>query len=160
MVGVDHSEHSQKVISTAIEYKKAVDRGSDASSVNVKIIVFHSTNHHMIPRVLPLPMPTVVGQQYTIPTVDYEEIEHDYKVAGQQVLDNALERFKKENIFVETRLIEDDSPEDYIKKVIKEENIDLVILGKGQKSGLEHFFLGSVSEHALKHALCDVLIVK
>jgi nucleotide-binding universal stress UspA family protein len=62
---------------------------------------------------------------------------------------------------VETRLIEDLSPSEYITKIVNEENFDLVVIGsKGHHSKIKEIFLGTVSSHVLKNASCDVLIVR
>jgi nucleotide-binding universal stress UspA family protein len=37
---------------------------------------------------------------------------------------------------------------------------DLIIIGHRGLSGLERFFLGSISEYVLRHAHCSVLVVK
>jgi nucleotide-binding universal stress UspA family protein len=62
---------------------------------------------------------------------------------------------------VETRLIEDLSPSEYISKVVVEENFDLVIIGSiGHHSKLKEIFLGTVSTNVSKNAPCDVLLVR
>ncbi|MDP3624805.1 MAG: universal stress protein, partial [Methanobacteriaceae archaeon] len=47
-----------------------------------------------------------------------------------------------------------------ILETIKEENIDLVIMGNSGKHGLDRFLLGSVAEKVLRSATCPVLIVR
>ncbi len=37
---------------------------------------------------------------------------------------------------------------------------DLVVLGTGARSKLEHAFLGSVAQHVMRRAPCDVLVVR
>lgn len=123
-------------------------------------MVFHSINQHILPKVIPLAIPTTIGHQYTIPSLDYDRIEEEYKIAGKKILEKTEKKFKEEGISVETRLITAESPEDYIKRISDEEKFDLILLGEGGKSGVEKFFLGSVSENALKEAPCDVLIAK
>ena len=50
---------------------------------------------------------------------------------------------------------------DIAKKIAPRVNADVIICGKtGETNPIEHLFLGSVSEGILKHAKCDVLIVK
>jgi len=62
---------------------------------------------------------------------------------------------------VETRLIEDLSPDEYILNVVNKENFDLVIIGsKGHHSKLKEIFLGTVSTQFSKNTPCDVLIVR
>ncbi|XJS10514.1 universal stress protein [Aerococcaceae bacterium WGS1372] len=46
------------------------------------------------------------------------------------------------------------------EEVPRRENIDLIILGAKGMSALERFFMGSVSENVIRHAACDVLVVR
>lgn len=47
-----------------------------------------------------------------------------------------------------------------IPAFIEEQQIDLLIIGNSGKSGLQKFFVGSVSKKLLKEAPCSVLVVK
>lgn len=58
-------------------------------------------------------------------------------------------------------LLEIGSPKALIAEEIpKAENIDLIVLGAKGMSALERFFMGSVSENVIRHAACDVLVVR
>lgn len=58
-----------------------------------------------------------------------------------------------------TMVTEEGSPADIIVKKIKEENIDLVVIGTSGKHGLDRFLLGSVTENVVRSASCPVLVV-
>lgn len=47
-----------------------------------------------------------------------------------------------------------------IPAFIEEQKIDLLVVGNSGKSGLQKFFIGSVSKKLLKEASCSVLVVK
>jgi nucleotide-binding universal stress UspA family protein len=47
-----------------------------------------------------------------------------------------------------------------ILAVSKEKNIDMIVLGSHGRHGAKKFFLGSVSVEVVKHASCEVLVVK
>ena len=58
-----------------------------------------------------------------------------------------------------TTMTEEGSPADIIIKKIKEEGIDLVVMGTSGKHGLDRFLLGSVTENVVRSAPCPVLVV-
>ncbi len=152
LVAVDGSENSNRAISKAIEFKKIDDS---------EIVVFHSIKHHWIDQSLNIPIGVFSTFGYRIPQVDYNKIVDEYTENGKKVLNNAKEQFAKENVSVETRLISDEEPVDYIKKIVKKEKFDLVLVGcKGHHSKLKTTLVGSVPEKTLNKADCDVLVVR
>jgi nucleotide-binding universal stress UspA family protein len=56
-------------------------------------------------------------------------------------------------------LIREGNPAEQILAAIAAEKIDLVIVGKTSKSGLDRFLLGSTSDKVLTNAPCSVLVV-
>jgi nucleotide-binding universal stress UspA family protein len=54
---------------------------------------------------------------------------------------------------------EEGSPADVVLKIIKEEEIDLVVVGTSGKHGLDRFLLGSVAENVVRSSICPVLVV-
>jgi len=56
-------------------------------------------------------------------------------------------------------ITEEGSPSDIIVKKVKEENIDLVVMGTSGKHGLDRFLLGSVAENVVRSAPCPILVV-
>jgi len=58
-----------------------------------------------------------------------------------------------------TMVTEEGSPTDIILKKIKEENIDLVVMGTSGKRGIDRFLLGSVAEKVVKSSPCPVLVI-
>lgn len=88
-------------------------------------------------------------------------IREDHINKGKKILEEIQKLFNNEGQKVETRLIFDTPPEDYIKKITEEENFDLVILGcKGKHSKLKRTFLGTIPDKVINNAPCDVLIVR
>ncbi|MER2110476.1 MAG: universal stress protein [Desemzia incerta] len=58
-------------------------------------------------------------------------------------------------------VIEYGSPKVLISKQIPEEHhVQLIMLGATGLSAVERIFIGSVSEYVIRHASCDVLIVR
>lgn len=145
MVGVDESEDSMNAVKKALEFTK---------SNNTKVIVFHSVIHHLNEIV---PNFSLSGPNSII---SYE-IHEDYINNGKRILADVENVFMKEGQKVETRLIIDVLPEDYIKKITKEEKIELVILGcKGKHSKLKRTFLGTIPDKVSNDVDSDVLLVR
>lgn len=114
----------------------------------------------MIPKVLPT-IPFFNVRPYTFSELDYAKILAEYEKVGKIILEETKKMFEAEKLAVETRLIRDKSPGDYIIKVVKDEGFDLVVLGcKGHHSKLREVFIGTVAEKSLNRAACDVLIVR
>jgi nucleotide-binding universal stress UspA family protein len=51
------------------------------------------------------------------------------------------------------------NPSEKIIETVKEENIDLVVMGTAGKHGLSRFWLGSVAENVVRFSTCSVLVV-
>ena len=47
-----------------------------------------------------------------------------------------------------------------ICRVAEELDVDVIVVGSHGRTGLERLFLGSVSEHVVRHAPCPVLVVR
>ena len=88
-------------------------------------------------------------------------IKDENKKIGKKILDDTKDIFAKANKAIETRLIKDEDPEDYIMRIVEEEDFDLVALGsKGEHSRLKEIFMGSIAQKVLNDASCDVLVVR
>ncbi len=57
-------------------------------------------------------------------------------------------------------LVWDGDPGDAIAAAAEAEHADLVVVGTRGRSGAERMFLGSVSDHVVRHAECPVLVVR
>jgi len=126
-----------------------------------EIIAFYSTEHQKLSEKIALYMPSSFGRGYTIPSVDYRKLQEEYELYGKKILKKTEKPFTENNIDIETRLIKDKGPEDYIAKVVEEENIDLVVLGsKGEHSKLEQIFSGTITQKVVNNVPCDILIVR
>jgi nucleotide-binding universal stress UspA family protein len=80
---------------------------------------------------------------------------------GKKVFTKVEGLFEEANLSIETRLILDQNPEDYIQNVVEKEKINLVVLGYSGKHGiLKRRLLGSIPTEVMNKVLCDVLIVK
>src|SRR5512142_2901460 len=57
-------------------------------------------------------------------------------------------------------LIREGKPEEEIEKVVRDENIDLLVLPSHEESRLEHFFFGRENEDIIRRMPCSILLVK
>lgn len=58
-------------------------------------------------------------------------------------------------------IIEYGSPKSIIAKELPDtEKVDLIMLGATGLNAVERLFIGSVSEYVIRHAVCDVLVVR
>lgn len=152
LVGIDDSEHAERTLKRARELQKELD---------CNLEVFHSIKHKMLPETFNLPIPAFAPNSvYRVPAVDYRKLKAEYVKSGKKILEKAKKIIGEDKNKVETHLITDLAPEDYIIAKSKENGIDLVLLGqKGDHTILEKLF-GSVPEKVLQEAKCDVMVVK
>ncbi|MFX1591229.1 MAG: universal stress protein [Promethearchaeota archaeon] len=144
LIGTDGSLHANNAAERTAEFQK---------EWKSKIVIFHSINHHKLPR--------TINPDKKIPQEVYQHIEKLSIEAGKELLKKTEKMFDNSISSVETRLIEDLSPDEYISKVVEKENFDLVVIGsKGHHSKIKELFLGTVSTQVTKNAPCDVVIVR
>ncbi|MFW9970293.1 MAG: universal stress protein [Candidatus Odinarchaeota archaeon] len=144
LIGTDGSLHANNAAVRAAELQK---------EWKSKIVIFHSINHHK------LPLNITPERKY--PQEIIQNIEELNREAGRELLKTTQKMFDNSISSVETRLIEDLSPDEYISDVVEKENFDLVVIGsRGHHSKIKEIFLGTVATHVSKNALCDVLIVR
>lgn len=83
------------------------------------------------------------------------------RAEAKNTLNEYKEFAEKEGIEEVKIVLEYGSPKIIIAKQIPEdEGIDLIMLGATGLNAVERIFVGSVSEYVIRHAECDVLIVR
>ena len=120
-------------------------------------------NHRKPVDTIPAPFLLQFSKTFNDPDENFFKLNQIFKEFGQKMLETTLQVFIDAGVAdnVTTRLIEDEDPAEYAKRVVDEEGFDLVALGaKGQHSKLREVFLGSVCEKIMNQATVDVLIVK
>ena len=144
LLATDGSFHASNAVKQVVEFQKIWDS---------KVVIIHSIKDNRIPSEL-YPDATVLYSKHTT----FEEV---YKEAGKNLLEKTRNMFGKNQELVETRLIENEAPENYITRIVEEENFDLIVIGsRGQHSKIKEALLGTVSTKVAKRATCSVLIVK
>lgn len=82
---------------------------------------------------------------------------------GLNDLKDKLEKSVPEEIRAEIKceaLVSHGIPFDEIVTVVKDKNIDLIIMGTHGRKGISHVVLGSTAEKVMRDAPCPVMIVK
>ena len=144
LLATDGSPHAKNAAKKTVELQKIW---------NSKILIIHSIKDNRTASEL-YPNVDVLFRQYTT-------LEDVYLDAGSDLLKRTKKMFGKNQDSVEYRLIENETPSTCILRVVKEENIDLVVLGsRGIHSKIKKTFLGTVSTNVAKKVDCDLLIVK
>lgn len=97
--------------------------------------------------------------------VGLEAIGESFSDRAKRFVLEILEEYKKRAIEQKVQdvkiIIEYGSPKEKIPhEISKKVEADLIICGATGLSSLERFFIGSVSENIVRHANCDVLIVR
>lgn len=91
----------------------------------------------------------------------HRKSDSDNEDHSKKVFTGIEKLFEEANLSVETRLIVDQNPEDYIINIAEKENINLVVLGYSGKHGIiKRRLLGSIPTEVMNNVTCDVLIVK
>ena len=144
LFATDGSIHANNAAKRVIEFQKIWSS---------TVVIIHSIKDNRVPSEIYPNVETLYSK--------FSSIEEVYKEAGSRLLNSAKSLYGSNQSFVETRLIENEGPADYIKRIVSEENFDLVVLGsRGQHSKIKKALLGTVSTKVVKNAPCDVLIVK
>ena len=78
---------------------------------------------------------------------------------GNTALDNVSRLLDKSPEINVSFLIKEGSPASIILQTIKDNDIDLVVIGNSGKHGIDRLLLGSVAEKVVRNAKCAVTII-
>lgn len=137
LLATDLSEASR----TAIQRAAQMARQCDA-----KLTVLHVHGHPPEP-----PEANVPGERI----VFSEDLDADARAA----LDELKRTLLAEVEWISVTTVEHGRSAQAICDYAREHAVDLIITGSHGRTGLAHFFLGSVAERVVKHAPCAVLVV-
>lgn len=111
----------------------------------------------LIAHVLNVTVP-MVGDGYVSPKV-YEEIQASTRAYGQKQLDRLVGKAKAAGVRARGLLLEGVAYEQIVRAA-RGRHVDVVVMGTHGRTGLAHFFLGSVAERVVTTAPCPVLTVR
>jgi nucleotide-binding universal stress UspA family protein len=150
LVALDTSDDFNHIAETIIDIAK---------NKNTKVVLFHSLDNIMTYILPTLVIP--VGYSSTLLSTNYMENRREIEDNAKQLLEDTKKLFVNEKIDVESRLITDESPEDYITRAIDEEGFDLVVLScKGDHSSFKRAFSETIPLKILNDGRSDVLVIR
>jgi nucleotide-binding universal stress UspA family protein len=136
LLPTDGSEESKKAVSRGLELAKAL--GSDV----VGVYVIDTSSFVNLPE-----------------TFMWENVRGLLEEEGKKAI-ASMERAAKKHKLKLSSEIREGSPSKEILNLAAEKKADLIVMGTAGRSGLDKFFLGSVSEKVLRSAGCSVMLVK
>ena len=121
-----------------------------------EVVMFHSMKHSIsVLASIMLVSPYSVCYNYN----GYNLLANYYK--SKNFLRKKEEIFEEANIPVELRLIGDENPDEYIERMIEEEDFDLIVLGlKSVSSKHNPFKISTVVKKIIDNAPCDVFVIE
>ncbi|PWG00777.1 universal stress protein [Levilactobacillus bambusae] len=79
---------------------------------------------------------------------------------AQNLLDAAQKQAAQSGVDAKT-ILRDGNPKSVIAHdVPEEEKIDLIMIGKSGRDALERFLVGSTTDYVVRHAKCDIQIIR
>ena len=97
------------------------------------------------------------GWNLPIPSLE-EEYKRIIKEAKEE-LDAVINQEKKKGMSIK-EMTREGEPAKEILKVVKEENIDLIVMLSHSEWRLEHFLFGRIKEELIRKTPCSILLVK
>ena len=152
LIALDMSQMAETVFNHGLSLAK--------QETNSRLLLLHilSTEEDNSP--LPIPsdlteMYPAAGNDLTLET--WKEQWEAFEASGVKMLESYQNKATETDITTEIQQIYG-NPGSRICKVAKEWHADVIVMGHRGLSGLQEFFLGSVSNYVLHHAPCSVLI--
>ncbi|MDR3567465.1 MAG: universal stress protein [Syntrophobacteraceae bacterium] len=137
------------VVSRSTKYcQKAVDYGiSLAQKFGAELFVVHVMHNPFM----------LKGWNLAVPSLDaeYARLQQTFK----DDIDRMIEGNKTKGLTVKT-VIKEGNPFEEIVKMVKEENIDLLIMLAHEEGHFEHFLFGRDNEDLIRKMPCSIMLVK
>jgi nucleotide-binding universal stress UspA family protein len=97
------------------------------------------------------------GWNFGIPSLqmEYERLQRTFR----EDIDHILEAEETQGLVIKAVMKEGDASDEIIK-MVKEENIDLLIMSAHEEGHVEHFLFGSSNEELIRKMPCSIMLVK
>lgn len=136
LIPTDGSENSEKAVNAGLELAK---------KTKAKVIALYVLDYSGL---------------YSLPeTYMWENVKGLLDEEGKKALKSIKDAAKKDYISVKT-VIREGNPSTEIISAVEEFKADLIVMGTAGRTGLDKFFLGSVSDKVLRTSKTPILIIK
>lgn len=139
LVPVDFSDISQQALDFAIEL---------AQPLNARLLLLHVIE----------PLVFAGGHGGMGTGAANAEVIKQIEVDATQNLENYVEHGRKSGLACTGEVLHG-TPFEQITEVANHKQVGLIIMGTRGRTGIKHFFLGSVAENVVRMADCPVLVV-
>jgi universal stress protein A len=96
---------------------------------------------------------------WNLPIPSLEEEYRKMLKESKAELDAIIKKEKNKGVTIK-ELIKEGKPVEVVLNVVKEENIDLIVMSAHEEGRLEHFLFGRSNEEIVRAMPCSVLLVK
>jgi len=140
LVPTDFSVFSERALRKALDLSKAY---------SAKLVVLH------VVRVLPV---SVGDYWFDEPVI--RRVQSDIERASRDEVEKFVKRFPQaEGLPVETD-VRSGVPYEQIVQDASDRGVDLIVMAPRGKTGIKEHLLGGTADRVIRHAACDVLIVR
>lgn len=124
-----------------------------------RITIFHVIPDIMIPISYSRPVHSFKTGEVIPLSVYVKELYHEMRLEALKKLQNKKQKCEKVGILCNNNIVHG-NPQDQILKYIKEEKIDLVVIGTTRRKGISKIMtIGSVARNVSERSSCPVMLV-
>jgi nucleotide-binding universal stress UspA family protein len=105
-------------------------------------------------------VPLVAGMDLEVSAHSLNNINAEFKKAGEAALAKASEKLKADGVTAKTILGTSSNVAEEIINIVEKEKADTVIIGSRGLTGATRFMLGSTASKVVRHCPCSVYVVK
>lgn len=136
LIPVDESETAQQTIKAVIANKELLPR---------EILLLHVVDVHLAQRL--------------VPDIQKNMVYDSAKKSGNRILEKLAKPFQEAG-FEPKQILELGTPEDVLPRVVEEQKVQLVIIGRHPGGGgFRDILFGSVANHVIRTVKCPVLLL-
>ncbi|MDN7247187.1 universal stress protein [Planococcus shenhongbingii] len=141
------------------EYKNilaAVDGSNEAKRAFETSVGIAKRNNAILNLIYVVDTRSYTAMTKRVPSIDDRVFTH-----GRELLDNYKKEAQAAGLPEVNIIVAPGSPHKVIsREYAKRVNADLIVCGAQGMNAVEHFLMGSVSEHIVRSSPCDVLVVR